>query len=188
LSPQELRHAKEEGAFKKFIEVLGAFQFWRAERVFSELQIRRMRTEEFAAEITILLVEGPQDKKSAIDLYYGQYRKKFPASKSVQARLRAYLRWMKLAIPDFRDHRFRKPTDLYGLLGALDLVSEQGKHLSKVAPRPVGARLLEFEQKTRQQNPDADAARYLLAASRQTDNIGPRTTRIEIVTSLLRGT
>lgn len=185
LWPQELRHAKERGAFKRFVERLGRFRFWRSERVFSNLQIRRMRGEEFSAELAILLVEGPQDKKSAIDLYYIQYRDKFPAANTVESRLKSYLRWVKAAIPDIREHRYRKPTDLYSLIGALDSVSHQGKHLAKIDAHSAGTRLLDFEQSTQQQAPSGDAARYLLAASRQTDNIGPRSARIEIITSII---
>jgi Protein of unknown function DUF262 len=186
LSPQELRHAKEQGQFKRFVETLGRLRFWSSERVFSKLQLRRMRAEEFCAELTILLIEGPQDKKSAIDLYYLQYRDRFPYARAVRGRLRSYLRWIKLAIPDLREHRYRKPTDLYSLIGAMDVVSRRGKQLSKIPPQGAGRQLLRFEEATRRDAPEGDAARYLLAASRQTDNIGPRTTRIDIIASLLR--
>jgi Protein of unknown function DUF262 len=87
LSPQELRHAKEDGAFKVFVEDLGRLPFWNTEKVFSTLQLRRMKAVEFAAELSILLIEGPQDKKGAIDLYYGQYRKSFPEANAIKSLL-----------------------------------------------------------------------------------------------------
>src|SRR5712692_10225194 len=99
LSPQELRHAKEKGAFKQFVEKVGSIGFWKNEKVFSGLQIRRMRSVEFAAELTILLIEGPQDKKLAIDLYYGKYINTFPPAKTIESRLATYLRWIKRALP-----------------------------------------------------------------------------------------
>ena len=34
----------------------------------SPLQIKRMRPVEFSAELVILLIEGPQDKKASVDL------------------------------------------------------------------------------------------------------------------------
>jgi len=40
-------------------------------------EIKRMRAVEFVAELTILLIEGPQDKKKTVDLYYGEYQKTF---------------------------------------------------------------------------------------------------------------
>ncbi len=74
LAPQELRHAKGIGRFHEFVETLGKFDFWKTHRVFSPKNIKRMRSVEFAAELTILLIEGPQDKKASVDLYYQQYQ------------------------------------------------------------------------------------------------------------------
>lgn len=186
LSRQELRHAREKGAFRDFVERLAKLNFWNEERVFSETQRRRMRVQEFAAELTILLIEGPQDKKKAIDLYYGKYQDSFPDANSAESRLRSYLQWIKLALPDLRDHRFRKPVDLYGLVGAMDEVSAKGKRLRSIDYHAAGEALRVFEGQTQAKEPKGDAARYVIAASRQTDNIGPRTARIEILGSILR--
>lgn len=185
LSPQELRHAKEQGAFRDFVERLARLPFWTAERVFSDTQRRRMRVQEFVAELAILLVEGPQDKKKAIDLYYGEYRDSFPNARSVESRLKLYLRWIIAAFPDLRDHRFRKPVDLYGLIGALDEVSARSKKLRALSPQDAGHALLGLEMQTQAKEPSGDAAKYVLAASRQTDNIGPRSSRIQILSRIL---
>jgi hypothetical protein len=187
LSPQELRHAREKGAFKDFAEKVGTIHFWKNERVFSDLQIRRMRAVEFAAELAILLIEGPQDKKSAIDLYYGRFKSSFPHAKHLESRLAGYLRWIKRAIPNLSGSRYRKPVDLYSLIGALDWKSDKGKKLGQFNSRETGARLVEFERMTREREPAGVAARYVVAASRQTDNIAPRSTRIEILASILAG-
>lgn len=187
LSRQELRHAREKGAFKQFVEGLGKLDFWRTERVFSQLQIRRMRPVEFSAELAILLIEGPQDKKKAIDLYYQRYREKFPIGKTVELRLKADLGWIKNALPDLSTRRFRKSVDLYSLIGALEEISRRSKVVSKAKARIFGERLTMFEKQLRRREPTGDAARYLRAASRQTDNIGPRKTRIDILTKVLRG-
>lgn len=185
LSPQELRHAKEKGAFKDFVERLAEWDFWIEERVFSENQLKRMRAQEFVAELTILLIEGPQDKKKAIDLYYGRYRDSFPSAASVETRLKAYLSWIQEALPDLHNSRFRKPVDIYGLIGALDYVSAKGKRLRAVSAAAAGAALRGFEEQTRDREPTGTAAKYVLAASRQTDNIAPRIARMDILASLL---
>jgi len=187
LSPQELRHAREKGAFKEFVEQIGTISFWKNERVFSDLQIRRMRAVEFAAELAILLIEGPQDKKSAIDLYYGRFNSSFPPARKLESRLAGYLRWIKRALPNLSDTRFRKPVDLYSLVGALDWKSDKGGKLGQINAKDAGKRLIEFERMTREREPTGAAARYLVAASRQTDNIAPRTARIEILAPLLTG-
>jgi hypothetical protein len=186
LSPQELRHAKKKGAFKDFVEALGAMTFWKNERVFSDLQLRRMKAVEFSAELVILLIEGPQDKKSSIDLYYGRYERNFPDARKIESRLATYIRWVKRALPDLSEGRYRKPVDLYSLIGALDLASDQGRALSRLDPVAIGPKLLEFEVQTISKEPQGPAAQYVIYASRQTDNILPRINRINILASLLQ--
>lgn len=186
LSPQELRHAKGSGAFHDFVEDIGKWSFWSKERVFTVHQLRRMRSVEFAAELAILLVEGPQDKKSAVDLYYGEYQKSFPSRSSVEKRLRIYFAWMTSTLTDFSRSRYRKPVDLYALVAALDIESKEGKHLKRLTRSTTSKAFKDFEAATRRKNPTGKAARYVLAASQQTDNITPRMTRIEILAELLR--
>lgn len=132
LAPQELRHARESGQFHNFAERLGALPFWREFRVFSAQNIKRMRPAEFAAELAILLIEGAQDKKSSVDLYYQEYKTKFSMAAKTEATLQAYLSWIPRALPNLRNQRYRKPVDLYSLIGALDRCSDHGKGLLKI--------------------------------------------------------
>lgn len=187
LSPQEMRHAKGSGKFHDFVERIGRENFWRQHNIFSPNMLLRMRSVEFAAELAILLIEGPQDKKSSVDLYYGQYKDKFPGEVKIEKRLKNYWDWILKALPNLRLSRYRKPVDLYSLIAALDQVSVQGNRLPRISAKPAGQRLLEFEKQTKMKEPPSEAARYLAAASRQTDNLTPRTTRIEILGSRLKG-
>jgi hypothetical protein len=187
LSPQEMRHAKGSGRFHDFVERLGRLSFWSTQRVFSQRMISRMRSIEFAAELAILLIEGPQDKKASVDLYYGRYQYKFSQAKQIEDRLKKYLDWILKALPDISKTRFRKAVDLYALVGALDQMSNEGKRLAKINSTAAGARLREFEKRTASKEPAGDAARYIVAASRQTDNLIPRTTRISVLEAIIRG-
>lgn len=186
LSPQEMRHAKGEGKFHDFVEKIGKWDTWKEHRIFSPKQRDRMRPVEFSAELVILLIEGPQDKKASVDLYYGRYKDKFPEAAQTEAKLKSYFDWIKRALPDLSSTRYRKPVDLYSLIGALDRVSEQSKRLAKINANTAGARLLDFEKTLNSKSTSGDAARYLAAASRQTDNLIPRTTRIDIFEGILR--
>lgn len=186
LSAQELRHAKAEGKFSEFVERVGKWDYWREHKVISAQQIRRMRAVEFVAELTILLIEGPQDKKSAVDLYYGKYQKGFAKGAWVESVLKEYLAWILAALPELKQLRYRSPTDLYSLIGALHDVSGDGARLGRVNRARAGERLRQFAIETKAKNVAGVAARYVAAASRQTDNIQPRSTRIEILSNLLR--
>jgi hypothetical protein len=187
LSKQELRHSQEQGKFKSFVERIAKWKFWTLKKVFTKSQDARMRPAEFAAELTILLIEGgPQNRKSAIDLYYHQYSDKFSEGAAIETRLRSYVDWIEKAIPDFDGCRYRRSNELYALIGALDMASKSATELSKFDPKLVGKRLLEFEQNTKEKTPKGSAARYLIAASKHTDDLEPRRTRIEILESLLK--
>lgn len=185
LSPQELRHAKEQGRFKELVEEIGSWPFWRDHRVFTELQIARFRSDEFAAELIILLQEGPQDKKTSIDLYYGEYRDRVPFRTAATKQLRRYLDWIAEAITNLDTSHYRRPTHLYSLVAALDAVSEGGYHLGQMDPLQATDELKHFEKQFKSQSPRGDAAKYAAAASRQTDNIIPRITRTSTLTALL---
>jgi Protein of unknown function DUF262 len=63
LAPQEIRHAEHKGKFSNFVERIGTWDVWKKQRIFTPKQIKRMRAVEFVAELSILLLEGPQDKK-----------------------------------------------------------------------------------------------------------------------------
>lgn len=186
LAPQELRHAKGSGKFHEFAERLGKLPFWKTYKIFSPQNIRRMRSIEFSAELAILLIEGPQDKKASIDLYYVKYKNRFPGSGTLFVRLKAYVQWVTSAIPELAKTRFRKAVDLYALIGALDRVTDEGSRLSKLSPAKAGENLREFARQTKRKIPSGEAARYIAAASRQTDNVIPRTTRIEVLEAVLR--
>jgi hypothetical protein len=185
LSRQELRHARESGAFAAFVEDVGTWDFWRVHKVFSPNQIGRMRPVEFAAELAILLIEGPQDKKRAVDLYYGEYQDQFPGEKTVLRELRDYLGWIEDALPELRRSRFRKPVDLYALIGALHRLSQREISLSQLNSDRCGQALLNFERHLNSMRVSLEGGRYLAAASAQTDNLAPRMTRIEVLEDVL---
>jgi hypothetical protein len=185
MSKQELRHAQKEGKFKDFVERIGKWPFWRRERVFSQVQLARMRAVEFAAELTILLIEGPQHQKKAIDLYYLRWTERFPEGSTTESKLRTYLEWIEKALPDLRKRRYRRSNELYALIGALDIASKQGSQLLQLSPTAAGTQLEKFEVQTRSKKPRGTAAQYVIAASKHTDDLEPRRTRIEILQSLL---
>jgi hypothetical protein len=186
LSKQELRHAQKKGKFKDFVERIAQWPFWRQERVFTGAQLARMRAAEFAAEIAILLSEGgPQHQKIAIDLYYSRYTERFPEGAGIESKLRSYIDWIQKTLPNFHTHRYRRSNELYALIGALDIVSKKGANLSKVNAASAGQKLRDFELETHSKKPTGLAAQYVIAASKHTDDLEPRKTRIEILESLL---
>jgi len=185
LSPQELRNARFTGVFKNFVENLASWTFWTSNRIFTGAQISRMKHTEFVAEIVILLVEGPQDKKQSIDLYYKQYSGSFPEMKSIKKKLRKYITYAKKILPNIKDTRFKKMSEFYSIIGALKQLELKGIKLSKLKIISARTLLEKMDQDLRMDPPPAHFSDYLIAASRQTDNIKPRTIRIDTITNLL---
>lgn len=186
LSKQELRHAKETGKFKEFVERMGKWRFWRDKKVFTTSQLARMRATEFGAELTILLIEGgPQHQKIAIDLYYKKYSDKFPEGSGIEAKLREYIRWIGKALPNFESSRYRRSNEFYALIGAVDSVRRKGVELAKLDAAEAGKKLHDFEAETHAKKLSERAAQYVIAASKHTDDLEPRKKRIEILESLL---
>lgn len=185
LNHQEIRKAKESGAFADFVQRVGEMDFWRTHRVLTDGQILRMRNYEFAAELVILLAEGPQDKKASIDTWYAQYRDEFPEAEEIYGRLSAYISAITAALPNFQQSRYRKPVDLYSLIGAFDQVAQDADGSVIWEVDRIGSALTAFESECEESEPGRDAVLYITAASRQTDNVRPRQTRIAILSKLI---
>jgi hypothetical protein len=186
-NPQEIRHATKPGAFATFVEDLAKEAFWDKHDFFTKTQRKRMKVQELCAELTILMIEGPQDKKASVDLYYDVYSDMFREGKRARTKLRRFLHWIDKYIPNVEDTFLGKPVDFYSLVGALQDLAVKAPQLPKTQPRALELRIRNFGQDIRSKRPSEMAARYAEAASRQTDNLRPRQTRIEIITRLLTG-
>jgi hypothetical protein len=185
LNAQEQRHAVAAGIFKEFVEEVGSWKFWIDSRIFTENAAGRRRTDEFAAELAILLIEGPQDKKKTVDLYYTAYADEFPQIDNIRDRLLAYTRFIGSVLPDLRRMQLRRQANFYALVGALDSVTEQAETIQELDKEMLRDILEKFDRDIQSDAPTPMAARYVRAASRQTDNIAPRQIRIETLANLI---
>jgi hypothetical protein len=185
LNAQEQRHATANGVFKELVEAIGSWSFWIDERVFTGNAANRRRTDEFSAELIILLIEGPQDKKKTVDLYYNAYSESFPQADEIRERLETYTSFIKSVLPDLSTMQLRRPANFYALVGALDIVVEQPEALEELDRALLRGILEKFDGDIQSSEPSAVAARYVRAASRQTDNIAPRQIRIRILSDLV---
>jgi hypothetical protein len=75
LNNQELRNGKYFGVFKLvcFETALKYLEFWRNQKLFTEMSIARMLEVELTSELLIALNSGMQDKKKSIDTFYAQW-------------------------------------------------------------------------------------------------------------------
>jgi uncharacterized protein DUF262 len=90
LNPQEKRNAKFSGEFKQFAlkYAAGKVQFWRQNRIFTEIEIARMAEVQFISDLVVNLEQGLSDfNQAAIDKYYGDYEDEFPLRNSHEKKL-----------------------------------------------------------------------------------------------------
>ncbi|MEV8040053.1 DUF262 domain-containing protein [Arthrobacter sp. NPDC080082] len=186
LNQQERRRAKYDGFFKEFVEEIAGWEFWRNHRIVSEGAANRQANDELVAELIILLLEGPQDKKDSVDFYYEAYSEHFEPANELRDRLKSHLRFLESALPNLRDLRLHSKTNFYSLIGALDKVVDIEEGYDGIDPQKIGASLIEFANELDSGEPRSDLVeQYVFASSRQTDNLMPRETRIRILTDVI---
>lgn len=213
LNKQELRNGKYFGAFKTAMYDLGRahLAFWRDTRLFSETSIARMLEVELVSELTILLLDGVQDKKTSIDSFYGgldegwgatpiqwtHRGKTLPAEylpkRVATERFNAVLDHVfEVAGEMISETEFRRIPLFYSLFA---VVAHHMYGLPGITMASPGRRLSDDEALNLRdaierlsavlaEHPPIDELpawqrEYLVASSRQTDNLGPRVTRIE---------
>ena len=133
----------------------------------------------------ILLLEGPQDKKESLDFYYDAYSPAFEPGDEIKARLASHLEFLTEALPNLAALKLRSKTSFYSLIGALDLVADVDEDYNHLDKREIGDRLTKFSHALEKQDPPEEVERYVFASSRQTDNLIPRQTRIDILKQVI---
>ena len=188
LNPQELRHANQDGAFKDLVESIAQWPFWLKNGVVTKQANNRMKADEFVAELLILLNEGPQDKKESVDLYYRSFQDDFPAGPNLSAELSDITTMVQNVLPELKSNTvLKRPVNLYALVGALSELRSEETPLPSEALIQSRLNVFVAEILAPEEDRTVRAARYSVAQSRQTDNIRPRRTRIDILKSVILG-
>lgn len=205
LNQQELRDAQKQGPFKAFIDDIAKDEVWSRLNIFSKTDVDRKRDKEFLAELAILKLDGPQDKKGSVDLYYAATKDQFEDADLIKADI---LKTAKISfglIAEEVQRTYLKLPAFYGLMGSLYEILENEDIESKVVNEQdkLKTALLEFAKLIEALPPNPEdfqtpndlseeivrnAYRFKESVSRQTDNIKPRSARIEVLKHLFRST
>lgn len=82
LNPQELRHARLQGAFLEASEEIADLSFWKVVPVFNSASIRRMKDVEFSSSLITFLRNGiVSDSPSSLNDMYNRYSDAYAARK-----------------------------------------------------------------------------------------------------------
>ncbi len=122
LNKQELLNAKYMGLFKQTVYQLGKeyVAYWRRNGILKERAVSRMGDAEFASELMILMLDGPQDRKNIPD-YYERFDKEFDQRKESILSFRQNIKIIQDICIDYSLFpNFTKKSLFYSLFGILE--------------------------------------------------------------------
>ena len=115
LNKQELRQATYWGTFINTMSQISDREIWQKLNVFTQNDIRRMLDVEYISELTIAMLNGPQNKKAKLDDYYKIYEESFEEKSLIEEIFSLVLSEIYKTIPNITKTRWSKKTDFYTL-------------------------------------------------------------------------
>jgi hypothetical protein len=199
LNNQELRNGKYFGKFKQTAYELAFehLEFWRNQRIFTEMAIARMNEVELTSELIVLMLDGIQDKKKSIDAFYQKYDEEFAAREKIEQTFRSTIDVLTEAVGDELNQTvFRRVPLFYSLFSAayhrmygiphVDISTPARGTLMRLekeglqsAVRELSNALSAVTEEASSPPPSYEA--FITACLRQTDNFRPRQVRFENV-------
>jgi len=200
LNAQELRNGRYFGHFKRlsFALAFEHLEFWKSNRIFTDSRIARMAEVELTSELLICGLDGMQDKKKSIDDFYSEYDDEFPGRDLAERRFETTIDYISRSCGDvLAESEFRRPPMFYSLFCAVyhrlyglhnfDYPTSKSGRISARQMEDIEQavrRLSEVLRFARVESEDDVPRRlrtFVSACLRQTDNIRPRTTRLQTI-------
>ncbi len=129
LTKQELRRADYPGDFLNLSEELSVLDFFEDARIFSPANRRRLADVEYTSELICIVLHGPRDKKSDLDVDYLRLQE-WPDAPLFRERFLAILNDLSTIFDrgDFpiAKTRFRQKSDFYSLFAAVHEIHGRG--------------------------------------------------------------
>lgn len=194
LNNQELRNGKFFGLFKQssFRLALEYLDFWRNQRIFTDLGVARMLEVELVSELLIAGNQGMQDKKKSIDGYYAEWEEAYPNQKRDEKRFRETMGAIVETFnsDELADTEFRRPPLFYALYCAVyhhqfglpevqrSSPRKRLNHDRRESLKEAAVKLSDVIREAKEEILDVPEkySAFVKASLRQTDNIGPRKT------------
>lgn len=198
LNGQELRNGKYFGYFKRCAYRLGHqhLEFWRSNKIFTEMRIARMSEVELVSELMALMLEGFQDKKTELDAFYDEYDDAFPKQKTIERQLKQVFDVISESMDgELSSTEFRRVPIFYSLFAAIfhrlhgvpefELRRKKTGALSAAERDSIYEGVHELSEILAQNKLEGTSPRkyqrFVNACLRQTDNIIPREDRTKTI-------
>lgn len=192
LTPQELRHAKYDGAFITHVEQMAEWlsdQFAGQFPRIAEMSRRQMKDVEIVASLLLFLEEGTKGYSTAtLDAAFSSRDEYWERSGEFVEEFQEAIRYLQKVVADdgqaIAQSRMRNQADFYSLFAA---VAELNRDDELPTPEEARARLLEFLDLLEVPEPPKQAVSYLEAARSASNDALPRATRVSVVKAVLVG-
>ena len=198
LRPQELRHARSDGAFITLCERL-AVSLPDGFPNITAAEKKRMADVEYVSLLLIYIVQGTRSvSQSDLDELYIEWDGALPPETDLESRHRENTAIIDRLLKDpakgddLRRSRLRNRADFYSLCAAIDEITAARRSID---PEVAAASLVTFAERVErarghnfEKDPplrDDEAARYYEAVRSASNDPGPRTTRIAALRKVL---
>ena len=195
LSRQELRHAKYGGSFMSAVEALSDWMARNLPENFPNIALqsrKQMRDSEFVGNLLLLLEDGPRSySQDQLDEAYSQRDFEWLDETQTTERFQAIIAYISELVKSdqtglFVRSRMRNQADFYGLVGALSRVMDGGLPSKEDALERLVS-FADFVDDDVQRPSFAPADSYYAAARSASNDIGPRTSRINTLELVTKG-
>lgn len=187
LNDMERFNAAYLGEFKQFCEHLAQDDFFIDNRVFSALDIRRMKDTSFVASLSATMMSDYFHRDDEVEEYLERYNEEFEEAEELEARYRSVFDAMK-QMGFSRDSRAWKKADFYTLFIELDrAINRDAIQLDFGA---VGSRLAEFFEevdaiRNAEATPEGATGDYFTATLQSTNYRSARVKRGRAIRSII---
>jgi hypothetical protein len=194
LTPQELRHARFEGAFITKAEELSDWMLKTLPAGFPNVtgrSLKQMKDVELTATLLLQLDEGVKSySQTDLDAAFAQRDESWEKEVDVEARFRATIQHIGRIIAtdpgkSLIRTRLRNQTDFYSLFGALSQSTDREPDPHDVARRLEAFIAVVDDDDARLGKPEA--SEYYEAARSASNDAGPRGVRIRLITDVING-
>ena len=129
LTQQELRKADYPGKFYNLAEKIASDSFFESIKLFSVANRRRSADVEYASELLVVLIDGPQEKKESLNSFYLRGTQwttdDFERYNAIYEKIICEMKLIHAKVK-LSNSRFRQKADFYALFDAVRLMVNSG--------------------------------------------------------------